>query len=81
MTTEVIALLMPDTDAGSAKATRPVYRALVRRNDGAVVLEDVADTRQFADGRVPLFREAEPIVDPRTRDVIGYELRPVGQLN
>lgn len=81
MTQEVIALLMPDTEAGPARGARPVLQALVRREDGAVVLEDVADPSGFDDDPVPRFREAEPIVDPQTREVVGYELQPVAVPN
>ena len=79
MTKEVIAALMPDRDAGAA--ARPGFQALVRREDDAVVLQDVTDETGFDDGKFDRHREDEPSVDPRTREVIGYELRPVATLD
>ena len=81
MTQEVIALLMPDTEAGPARGTRPAPQALIRREDGAVVLEDVTDASRMSDKAIPRLRESVPIICPMSRDVIGYELRPVAKAN
>ncbi len=80
MTKEVIAVLMPDKDAGAAEDARPGPQVLVRREDGAVVLEDVPDETGYDDGKFDRYREDEPIVDPLTKEIIGYELRPVAKL-
>lgn len=81
MTQEVIALLMPDTEAGPSQGPRPAMQALVRREDGAVVLEDVTDETALADEAIERFQQAVPIRCPVTREVIGYEMQPVAKAN
>lgn len=75
MSREVIAVLMPrkkrQQDSGEG------VQALVRLDDGQVVLEDVADTGIFSGEDVARFRRAMAIKDPETREVIGYEMEPV----
>jgi hypothetical protein len=48
-------------------------RVLIGRGDTAYVRGDTGDTRNFR-----VFREAKPLVDPATRQVIGYEARYLG---
>ena len=79
MTQEVIALLMPDTESGPADGPRPGIQALVRTQDGAVVLEDVTDEAALDDA-IERFQQAVPIRDPESREVIGYELQPVAEV-
>jgi hypothetical protein len=48
-------------------------RVMMSRGDTAYVRGDVADLRDWR-----VFREARPLVDPQTREVLGYEARFVG---
>ena len=52
-------------------------QALVRLDDGEMILEDVDDTAVFSGEDVARFRKAMAIKDPETREVIGYEMEPV----
>ena len=76
MTQEVIALLMPDKDAGPADGGQPGVQALVRQPDGGVAIKDVSEETAIRHHAVDRFHRAEPIKDPVTREVIGYEMRP-----
>jgi len=78
MEQEVIALLMPEREAGETVAG---LRALIRREDGNVVLEDVSDESALVGDGVDRFQRAVPIHDPETREVIGYEMQPVDELD
>ena len=78
MTQEVIALLMPEREAGETVAG---LRALIRQEDGKVVLQDVSDESTLAGDGVDRFQRAVPIRDPQTREVIGYEMQPVAELD
>jgi hypothetical protein len=64
---QVIALLVPQ---GSRRAT-----LLVRRGNGQFALEGI-DARVAAATRVAAswFRQGDPIVDPATSAVVGYEV-------
>ncbi len=48
-------------------------RVMMSRGDTAYVRGDIADLRDWR-----VFREARPLVDPQTREVLGYEARFVG---
>lgn len=74
MPREVIAVLIPD-DESSQEAGEGV-QALVRLDDGQVVLEDLKDEETLAGVEVARFRQAMAIKDPETREVIGYEMEP-----
>ena len=56
---------------------------LVRRADGRVSLEAIADAREFdATARTTgCFRRGKPIHDPATHEVIGYEMEEVPLLS
>lgn len=85
---KVIALLMPDSmshddtselDLNQATA-QPT--ALIRDADGKMkleVVESAAQDRDFADQMrdTGCFRRGKPIVDPVTRQVVGYELEMI----
>jgi hypothetical protein len=78
MAAEVIALLCPDPGQTREEASRSVT-ALVRDAEGPVELRSlVADTgimrSALLTGR---FNCGKPIVDPVTREVIGYEIEPM----
>jgi hypothetical protein len=76
---EIVALLLPEGE--KEHLAHPEHRAtlLVRRADGQFALEQI-------DARVALaqraantgcFRKGKPIVDPTTRQVMGYELAEI----
>jgi hypothetical protein len=78
MQTEVIALLFPAPNTGTDGLT-PLVTALVRDDDG------VMELRHLRPDKV-LLRKARvagrlncgtPIIDPVTREVIGYEIEPI----
>ncbi|MBK1612921.1 peptidoglycan-binding protein [Rubrivivax gelatinosus] len=48
-------------------------RVLLSRGETAYVLGDLGGAREFR-----LFREAQPLRDPETREILGYEARYVG---
>ena len=74
MSREVIAVLMPDDE--TSRESGEGVQALVRLDDGQVVLEDVKDNEIFEGVDVARFRQAMAIKDPETREVIGYEMEP-----
>ena len=76
---EVIAVLLPETDAAVASREPRAATMIVRRADGQFVLETI-------DARVALaqkaantgcFRKGKPIVDPNSKEVMGYEMEEV----
>ena len=70
---EVIALI-PRDDRPDATQT---LRALVRFPDGRMAVEEPsAETLQRAAPSVR-FRRSAPIIDPATREIIGYELERI----
>ncbi len=80
--TEVIALVLPE-DAGAQVASQasPEARAtlLVREPDGRVALETVtsASPRGRLARTLGCFRRRNPIIDPVSRQIVGYELEMV----
>lgn len=73
MDREVIALL-PAEKRQKGK-NRP--RALVRFADGRMAVEAVESDTTKSGQYLARFRELAPIIDPSTREVIGYELEQV----
>lgn len=72
MAREVLAVLMPkNTDDGEGTA-----QALVRTDDGGVELSDIADTSTLANN-VIRFEHGAAIIDPYSKEVIGYEMEAV----
>lgn len=76
---EVIAVLLPEADAAGAHREPRAATMIVRRADGQFVLETI-------DARVALaqqaantgcFRKGKPIIDPTSREVLGYEMEEV----
>ena len=76
---EVIAVLMPEADAAVGNGQPRAATMIVRRADGQFVLETI-------DARVALaqqaantgcFRKGKPIIDPSSREVLGYEMEEV----
>ena len=75
---EIIAVLLPEADAAARHESRAATM-IVRRADGQFVLETI-------DARVALaqqaantgcFRKGKPIIDPSSREVLGYEMEEV----
>jgi len=79
---EVIALVLPE-DAGvrvAGEATREARATLlVREPDGRVTLETVttASPRGRLARTLGCFRRRSPIIDPVSRQIVGYELEMV----
>lgn len=75
---EIIAVLVPEVDAATQHLPRAATM-IVRRPDGQFVLETidarVALARQAAN--TGCFRKGKPIVDPTSREVLGYEMEEV----
>jgi len=76
---EIVALLLPEGER--EHLAHPEHRAtlLVRRADGQFALEQV-DARVALARRVAstgCFRQGKPIVDPVTRQVMGYEMEEI----
>lgn len=81
---KVIALLMPDSmsqdGASGMQLLKPT--ALIRDADGKMKLESVDEAQSDADFAQQMkdtgcFRRGKPIVDPTTRQVVGYELEMI----
>jgi hypothetical protein len=76
---EVVALLLPEGE--SEHAAHPEHHAtlLIRRPNGEFALEQV-DARLALAKRAAntgCFRKGRPIIDPTTRQVMGYEMEEV----
>jgi hypothetical protein len=80
-TVEIIALVLSDAQERRWHALKLAEGAqrLVRRPDGRVVLEPVESEEEFerAARTTGCFRRGTPIRDPRTHEVIGYEMEQV----
>ena len=79
MSDTVIAVLMPKGKRRKKTTASDGVQALIRREDGEVVLRDVQDTGVFRDEDIARFRRATEILDPETREVIGYEMEPISE--
>ncbi len=76
---EVVALLLPEGE--QEHAAHPEHRAtlLIRRPNGDFALEQV-DARLALARRAAstgCFRKGRPIIDPMTRQVMGYEMEEI----
>ena len=79
--TETIALLL-GSSADERWQPRDIVdgaQRLVRDADGNVTLEAIESEEEFDEvaGATGCFRRGKPIIDPETRDVIGYEMEEV----
>lgn len=70
---EVIALL-PSEDRADG---RTVSEALVRLADGRMAVETLCEESGRTGAPPARFRRSHPIIDPTTREVIGYEMEQV----
>jgi hypothetical protein len=78
MKSEVIALLFPDPGQ-ALEGPASLVTALVRDAEGLIELRSMQPDRSLL-GKVRLagrFNCGKPIVDPHTREVIGYEIEPM----
>ena len=78
MQLEVIALLFPEKTPASTAAV-PLVTALMRDAEGTIQLRRLEPSpsllrRARVAGRM---NSGTPIVDPLTREVIGYEIEPI----
>jgi hypothetical protein len=78
MQPEIIALLFPEP-AQAAEGASPQVTALVRDADGAMEVRHLkADSNLMSQAMLTgRFNSGKPIVDPMTREVIGYEIEPL----
>ena len=80
MSAEVIGLLLADTEVASADDDLDsTAQLLLRRSNGRIELQDVDSDVEFLK-RWPTtgcFRRGNPITDPETGKVLGYELEEV----
>jgi hypothetical protein len=74
---EVIAVLLPEADAGQRQPRAAMM--IVRRADGQFVLETIDARIALAQqaANTGCFRKGKPIVDPSSREVLGYEMEEV----
>lgn len=70
MDKEIIGLLPPDEHVAGWQSST----ALVRFADGRMALEVLSPASAPARRAPARFRRSNPIVDPATREVIGYEM-------
>ena len=82
---ETIALLLGDSDDERWQPRDFVEGAqrLVRSADGHVMLQAVESAEEFDQTArtTGCFRRGKPILDPETREVIGYEMEEVPSLS
>jgi hypothetical protein len=83
-TAQVIALLLPDSTP-EAPLSHPVQvgrnaMALMRDAAGRMTVEEVVADNAFMDKLVDTgcFRRGKAIIDPTTREVMGYEMEMIG---
>jgi hypothetical protein len=75
---EVLALLFPEPAANGKPATDQVM-VVVKDAQGEIALHTVVPDKQLlrrarVTGR---YKSGTPIIDPTTREIIGYELAPI----
>jgi len=83
-TSEVIALLLPDLELDALAKPQPARSsqattALVRKSDGRMSLENVGPGSRLEANMMNTgyFRRGKPIIDPVSREVMGYEMEIV----
>ena len=78
MNPEVIALLYPESHT-STEGKSPVVTALLRDSRGTMEVRNLSpDTAIMRAARLAgRLNRGKPIVDPHTREVIGYEIEPM----
>lgn len=78
MQPEVIALLFPESHP-SPEGQTPVVTALLRDAEGTMELRNLRPDKALlrAARLAGRLNSGTPIVDPHTREVIGYEIEPM----
>jgi len=78
MQPEVIALLFPESH-GSPEGHAPVVTALLRDAEGLMELRNLRPDKALlrAARLAGRLNSGKPILDPHTREVIGYEIEPM----
>jgi hypothetical protein len=76
---EVVAVLLPEADAAAGYRQPRAATMIVRRADGQFVLETIDARVALADqaANTGCFRKGKPIIDPSSREVLGYEMDEV----
>lgn len=82
--TEILGLLLgdaPDEHGRAARGTAKSAQMLLRETDGRMRLQDVATDSVMGQHAMSTgcFRRTKPILDPDTREVMGYEMELVAQ--
>ncbi|MDH5175597.1 MAG: hypothetical protein OEX15_02900 [Gammaproteobacteria bacterium] len=74
---EVLALLFPEP--APAGGPTPAVTAFVRDPQGGLMLATVVPNRSLLEAAkvAGRFNSGTPILDPQTREIIGYELSPL----
>lgn len=74
---EILALLFPEPPTGGQPAK--MATAVVRDPQGGLMLQSVVPNRSLLQRALVAARanDGTPILDPVTREVIGYELAPL----
>ena len=74
---EILALLFPEPPKGGQPAK--MATAVVRDPQGGLMLQSVVPSRSLLERALVAARanDGTPILDPVTREVIGYELAPL----
>jgi hypothetical protein len=77
--TEVIALLLPEKGSATTGGALPMVTAFLRDAQGWIELRRMApDPALLRRARVAgRMNDGKPIVDPNTREIIGYEIDPL----
>jgi hypothetical protein len=78
MQSEVIALLFPESPTAAAEGV-PTVTALMRDPQGAMEVRRLRPDKALlrAARLTGRMNSGKPIVDPNTREVIGYEIEPM----
>lgn len=81
---EVIALLLDESADGPKRESTRARGAqrLIRDREGRVSLENIESQQEFEEtARITgCFRRGKAIRDPKTREIIGYEMEEVAEL-
>ncbi|MGD8978094.1 MAG: hypothetical protein PVG91_10860 [Gammaproteobacteria bacterium] len=72
MAREILAVLMPE----DAEGGQSPLQALIRTDEGGVELSDIQD-RSALDRSAVCFEQGKAIIDPHSKEVIGYEMEVV----
>ncbi len=78
MQPEIIALLFPESPTAAAEGV-PTVTALMRDQQGAMEVRRLRPDKALlrAARLAGRMNSGKPIVDPNTREIIGYEIEPM----